>query len=88
MISDMGINRRELFRWTAAPWLAPRLFGCVAPAGLGDVVFCRVSDARLLGVARAIFPGCIASYEPRPGFRGITICGAKATLTLSPDRLS
>jgi hypothetical protein len=65
-----------------------RLRQGVDKARLGDVVFCRVSEARLIAVARSIYPHCIASHEPRPGFHGITFCGANATLTVAPDRLS
>ena len=64
-----------------------RLRRRVEGASLGEVVFCRVSEARLLAVARSIYPDCIASHEPRPDFDGITFCGAKATLTVAPDRL-
>ena len=56
--------------------------------GLGDVFFCRVSDERLLPIAKSLCPSSIASCEPRPGFYGITFCGTNATLTIPADRLS
>jgi hypothetical protein len=67
---------------TAAPALSGAVRRKLAYDGLGDVFFCRVSDAKLLPVARSIYPRCIASHEPRPGFHGITFCGANATISL------
>jgi hypothetical protein len=72
---------------TAAPAFfcgARRKLAC---ARLGDVFFCRVSDAKLLPIARSLYPQSVASHEPRPGFHGITFCGADRTLTVTPDRL-
>ncbi len=56
--------------------------------GLGDVFFCRVSHESLLPIAQSLCPDSIASCEPRPGFHGITFCGANATLTIPADQLS
>jgi hypothetical protein len=84
----MGLDRRQFLLLSSAQMFTLRLRQRVDRAWLGDVVFCRVSDPRLLSVARSIYPDCIASHEPRPGFHGITFCGAKATLTVAPDRLS
>ncbi|MGA7240731.1 MAG: hypothetical protein WBY44_33915 [Bryobacteraceae bacterium] len=84
----MDLNRRGFLLWASAPLLARPLRQHVERARLGEVYFCRVSDARLLPIARAVYPRCIASHEPRPGFHGITFCGAKDTVTVTPDRLS
>ena len=73
----MRIHRRGFFLSMAAP-----AFAAAIGRELGDVFFCRVSDAKLLPIARSIYPRCVASHEPRPGFSGITVCGANATISL------
>ena len=74
----MDMPRREFLLSGCVPF-APRILD---RAVLGEVHFCRVSDARLLPVARSMFPRSIASCEPRDGFSGITVCGARATVTI------
>jgi hypothetical protein len=84
----MDLRRRGFLAWGFAAvtgWLLRRRLEF---SGIGEVAFCRVSDEKLLTVARSIYPRCIASCEPREGFRGITFCGAKATVTVALDRLS
>jgi hypothetical protein len=88
----MHLDRRSFLLMTAAPMLAGPVRRSLIDArffhsNLGEVFFCRVSDASLLPVARSIFPRSVASLEPRPGFQGITFCGTDATLTVTPDRL-
>lgn len=84
----MDLNRRGFLLWASASLFAPHVRRTIERAGLGEVYFCRISNLDLLPFARSLFPHCITSHEPRPGFRGITFCGAKATLTVAPDRLS
>ena len=62
--------------------MAGPVFAGAIRRDVGDVFFCRVSDAKLLAIARSIYPQCVASHEPRPGFSGITVCGANATISL------
>ena len=83
----MEIHRRTFFLLSVSP-LVSSAARRINSARLGDVFFCRVSDSSLLPVAQSIYPQCIVSHEPRPGFRGITFCGSRSTLTVDTDRLA
>ncbi|HEX3878983.1 MAG TPA: hypothetical protein VHW24_18485 [Bryobacteraceae bacterium] len=75
--------RRDFLALASAPLASSALRGRVERAGLGEVVFCRASDAEWLRISRQMFPRAVASCEPRAGFRGVTLCGARATFTLT-----
>jgi hypothetical protein len=84
----MQIHRRTFFFLTASPLFSAAVRGKLSYAKLGEVFFCRVSESSLIRVARSIYPQCVASHEPRPGFRGITFCGSRSTVTLTTDRVA
>lgn len=82
MIEAVTFARRRFVQFTVATAALPKL-AVARVCGLRAVTFCRVSHPHLLPIAQSMFPGCIASYEPRSGFHGITVCGANETITLS-----
>ncbi len=70
------------------------LFCRISDTSLLDLVQTALNQTAPLSVTtqpgHAIYryPGLIVSYEPRGENYGITLCGAKATLTIAPHQLS
>lgn len=81
-MEGMRFLRRRFVQFTVASATLPKLAVARVPE-IGAVPFCRVSHPRFLRIARTLYPDCIATCEPRAGFRGITVCGAQRTFTLS-----